>query len=140
MVLGAAFAAAKTKPNATTIAYWTITGLFCLQMSFTAFAQLNVPVVAQAFKHLGFPAYFRSELGWTKFLGVALLLAPLPARVKEWAYAGFAINLGSALIAHFSVGDVRPEEWVPAAASGLIWAASYVLWRRLEGRLHQGAQ
>ena len=35
---------------------------------------------------------------------MVLLLAPVPARLKEWAYAGFAINLGSALIAHLSVG------------------------------------
>ena len=33
-----------------------------------------------------------------------LLLAPVPSRLKEWAYAGFAINLASALIAHFSLG------------------------------------
>jgi hypothetical protein len=48
----------------------------------------------QMFAHLGFPAYFR----------VVLILAPAPARVKEWAYAGFAINLASALIAHLAVG------------------------------------
>jgi hypothetical protein len=29
---------------------------------------------------------------------------PVPARLKEWAYAGFAINLASALIDHLSVG------------------------------------
>jgi len=29
---------------------------------------------------------------------------PVPARLKEWAYAGFAINLATALIAHLSVG------------------------------------
>jgi hypothetical protein len=29
---------------------------------------------------------------------------PVPARLKEWAYPGFAINLASALIAHLSVG------------------------------------
>ncbi len=34
--------------------------------------------------------------------------APVPARFKEWAYAGFAINLASALIAHLSVG-VGPD-------------------------------
>jgi len=44
------------------------------------------------------------ELSWAKLLGVALMLAPVPARLKEWAYAGFAINLVSALIAHLSVG------------------------------------
>src|SRR6266853_6010396 len=94
--------AAKTTPKATTIVYWTVTALFCLQMSFTAYAQLRLPQVAEAFTRLGFPAYFRVELAWAKFLGVVLLLAPVPARLKEWGYAGFAITLGSALIAHLS--------------------------------------
>src|SRR6478735_4851947 len=92
------------------IGFWVATALFCLQICFTAYAQLSLPQVAEAFTHLGFPAYFRVELSWAKFLGVALLLAPVPARVKEWAYAGFAITLVSALIAHFSVGD-GPQAW-----------------------------
>jgi hypothetical protein len=58
-------------------------------MSFTAYAQLSLPQVAEAFTHLGFPAYFRVELSLAKLLSVLLLRAPLPARLKEWAYAGF---------------------------------------------------
>src|SRR3954466_13475587 len=100
-----ALAAAKTTPKATTIAYWIVTVLFCLQMSFTAYAQLRLPQVAEAFTHLGFPAYFRVELSWAKLLGVVLLLAPVPPRIKEWAYAGFAFDVGSALIAHLALGD-----------------------------------
>jgi hypothetical protein len=100
-----ALVAAKTTPKATTIAYWIVTAIFCLQMSFTAYAQLRLPQVADAFTHLGFPGYFRVELSWAKLLGVVLMLAPAPPRLKEWAYAGFAINLASALIAHLSVGD-----------------------------------
>jgi hypothetical protein len=126
-----AFAAAKTTPKAETIVYWIVTALFCLQMSFTAYAQLRVPQVADAFTHLGFPAYFRVELSWAKLLGVALMLAPVPARLKEWAYAGFAINLASALIAHFSVGD-GPEAWGFAAATVVLWGLSYFFWRRLQ--------
>jgi hypothetical protein len=126
-----ALAAGKTTTKAKTIAYWIVTVLFCLQMSFTAYAQLRLPQVAVAFTHLGFPAYyFRVELSLAKLLGVVLLLAPVPARLKEWAYAGFAINLASALIAHLSVGD-GPEAWVFAAASGVLWGLSYVFWRRL---------
>ena len=34
------------------------------------------------------------------FTAYALLLAPAPARLKEWAYARFARTLASALIAH----------------------------------------
>lgn len=115
----------------TTIVYWTVTVLFCLQMSFTAYAQLNLPQVAEAFKHLGFPAYFRVELSWAKLLGVALLLSPVPPRLKEWAYAGFAIDLASALIAHLAVGD-GPQAWGWAAATGVLWTVSYLCWRRLQ--------
>jgi hypothetical protein len=117
-----------TKAKANTIVYWIVTALFCLQMSFTAYAQLRLPQVAEAFIHLGFPAYFRVELSWAKFLGVVLLLAPVPARFKEWAYAGFAITLASALIAHLAVGD-GPEAWSWAAVSGVLWGLSYVVWR-----------
>src|SRR6266851_5434328 len=126
-----ALVAAETTSKAKTIVYWIVTALFCLQMSFTAYAELRLPQVAEMFTHLGFPGYFRVELSWAKLLGVLLLLAPVPARLKEWAYAGFAITLGSALIAHLSVGD-GPEVWSWAAATGVLWGLSYFLWRRLE--------
>jgi DoxX-like protein len=87
--------------------------------------------VAEAFTHLGFPDYFRMELSWAKLFGVVLLLAPVPARLKEWAYAGFAITLGSALIAHLSVG-AGPEAWGWAAGTGVLWALSYFFWRRVQ--------
>src|SRR6476660_8569357 len=121
----------KTTPKAMTIVYWIVTALFCLQISFTAYAQLRLPEVAEALTHLGFPGYFRVELSWAKFLGVVLLLAPVSAWLKEWAYAGFAITLGSALIAHLSVGD-SPEAWGFAAGTGVLWGLSYFFWRHLE--------
>jgi hypothetical protein len=113
------------------LAFWIFTALFCLQIGFTAYAQLRLPQVAAMFTHLGFPAYFRVELSWAKLLGVAVLLAPVPARLKEWAHAGFAITLASALIAHFCMGD-GPKVWGWAAATGVLWGLSYYFWRRLE--------
>jgi hypothetical protein len=113
------------------VGFWMATGLFCLQIGFTAYAQLRLPQVAEAFAHLGFPDYFRVELSLAKLLGVVLLLAPVPARLKEWAYAGFAITLGSALIAHLSVGD-GPDAWGWAAGTSVLWALSYFFWRRVQ--------
>ena len=113
------------------VGFWIVTALLCLQMGFTAYAQLRLPQVAEAFNHLGFPAWFRVELSYAKFLGLVVLLAPVPARLKEWAYAGFAINLASALIAHLSVGD-GPEAWGWAAAISVLWGLSYFCWRRLQ--------
>ena len=113
------------------IGFWIVTALFCLQIGFTAYAQLVLPQVAEAFTHLGFPSYFRVLNAWAKVVGILLLLAPVPPRLKEWAYAGFAITLVSALIAHLSVGD-GPEAWGFAAGTGVLWGLSYFFWRRLE--------
>jgi hypothetical protein len=114
--------------------FWIFTALFCLEMSFTAYYELlRLPEAAQAFARLGFPAgYFRVELSWAKVAGVAALLVPIvPARLKEWAYAGFAINLVSALIAHLSISD-RPAALAPSATTSVLWGFSYFFWRRLQ--------
>ncbi len=126
--------AASTTPKTLTIIYWIVTALFCLEMSFTAYYELMVlPQAAQAFARLGFAAAsFRVELSWAKAVGVVALLVPVvPARLKEWAYAGFAINLASALIAHLSIGD-RPQALFPSAATSVLWVLSYCFWRRLQ--------
>ncbi|HCN82794.1 MAG TPA: DoxX family protein [Sphingobacteriaceae bacterium] len=61
---------------------------------------------AEALRLLGFPDYFRIELVIAKALGGILLLLPqTPARVKEWIYAGFGIEMISALIAHIHNND-----------------------------------
>jgi DoxX-like family len=112
--------------------FWISTALFALQMGFTAYAQLRLPQVAGEFARLGFPAYFRVELSWAKFAGVAVLLVPMvPVWLKEWAYAGFAITLASALIAHFAVGE-GIGAWGWAAGTAVLWGVSYYFWRRLK--------
>jgi len=127
-----AFVAGHSIPKAATILFWIFTVLFCLEMSFTAYYEL-LPQGAQAFTRLGFPSGdFRLELSIAKLLGVAVLLVPLiPARLKEWAYAGFAINLISAIIAHLSISD-RLLAFVPSTLTSVLWAASYFFWRRLQ--------
>ena len=126
------------RSRSTTVVYWIVTAIFCLQMGFTAYAQLRLPQVAEMFTHLGFPAYFRVELSVAKLLGVVVLLAPVPPRLKEWAYAGFAIDIASALIAHFAVGD-GPPVWSWAAGTGVLWGLSYFFWRRLQATPTLGA-
>jgi hypothetical protein len=130
-----AFAAGNAIPKATTIFFWIFTALFCLEMSFTAYYEL-LPQGAQAFARLGFPnGYFRSELSLAKMAGVVVLLVPMvPARLKEWAYAGFAINLVSAIIAHLSISD-RLLAFVPSTLTSVLWAASYFFSRRLQASL-----
>jgi hypothetical protein len=121
------------KPNGITTGYWIATSLFALQMGFTAYAQLHLPQVTEMFTHLGFPDYFRVELSWLKFAGILVLLLPAPNRLKEWAYAGFAITLFSALIAHFAMGD-GAATWSWAAGTAVLWAISYYFFLKLAPR------
>ena len=115
-----------------TVLFWIFTALFCLEMCFTAYFEL-LPQGAQAFARLGFLShYFRLELSLAKLAGAAVLLLPMvPARVKEWAYAGFAINLVSAVLAHLSIGD-RLLAFVPSTLTSVLWAVSYFTWRRMQ--------
>jgi hypothetical protein len=125
-----ALVASNAIPKATVILFWIFTALFCLEMSFTAYYEL-LPQGAQAFTRLGFPSgYFRLELSLAKLVGVAVLLVPMAgARLKEWAYAGFAINLVSAIIAHLSISD-RRLAFVPSTLTSVLWGLSYFFWRR----------
>jgi DoxX-like family len=127
----------STRPSrGTVIAYWVFTGLFALQMGFTAYAQLSLPQAMQVFAHLGFPDYFRIELCTAKFVGLVVLLVPMvPAVFKEWAYAGFAIVLVSAVIAHLAVGE-GVAAWIWAVGTFVLEALSYAFYRRhaLAGR------
>ena len=131
MVTAVASGLSVPRSRGVVIGFWIATILLCLQLGFTAYAQLRLPQVAAAFTHLGFPGYFRVEVSWAKLIGVVLLLAPVPTRLKEWAYAGFAIDLGSAIIAHLAVGD-GPEAWGWAVGTALLWGLSYFFWRRLQ--------
>lgn len=88
----------------TQIAYYVATGLLSLAMAFSAFAYLTNPAIKVGFQHLGFPDYFRIELGVAK--GLAAITLWLPFRLaKEVAYIGLSISFISAFIAHVAVGD-----------------------------------
>jgi hypothetical protein len=71
--------------------------------------------IAQNFQELGFPDYFRLQLGVAKLVGATLLLIPFSGRIKEWIYAGFTINLISASIAHTVTGHPIHKILIPLA-------------------------
>src|SRR5258706_3631079 len=91
------------------IIYWTATGIVCSVMLFSVINFTFIdhyPFPEGAFVHLRLPNYFKIELTVAKILGLSALLIPnIPAKIKEFAYFGFAITLVSASIAHFSTGD-----------------------------------
>ena len=70
----------------------------------------------EASTRLGFTDYFRVELAWAKLLGAVLSHAPVPARLKEWAYGAFAITLGSATSSATACRSIARSVWLRLAA------------------------
>jgi len=102
--------------NTRTLGYWTTTGLFSAMLGLSGvLTATHQPQMAANYARLGYPAYFMTILGVAKILGVATLLAPRLPRLKEWAYAGFAINLTSAALSHLAVGDAAGVAAMPLA-------------------------
>jgi hypothetical protein len=115
------------------IAYWVLTGLFGLMMLASGGMYLSgAPQVVEGFRHLGYPDYFRTLLGIAKLLGAVALLVPMvPRTLREWAYAGFTINLVSASVSHAAAGDMVGQVMSPLVILGVL-LTSHQLWRRLE--------
>ena len=114
------------------IAYWITTLLFCLPMLGSAFMYFTNVEIQTVFNHLGFPGYFRIELGIAKILGVVVLLIPnLWRDLKIFAYAGFTINIISAFIAHRASGDALQDSIAPLFLL-IILALSYRFYNRLD--------
>lgn len=105
--------------------YWTFTVLTALMTAFAGIMYFTSSKVALGFQHLGFPDFFRQELGIAKLIAAAVLVLPMvPAWVKEWAYAGLAITFISAFIAHTAVDGIGTA-MAPLLSLALL-VASYV--------------
>lgn len=117
--------------RAVKITYWATTIPVTLMMVYSAYAYLSQPAMADAFHHLGFPAYFRIELAIAKLAGAAILLAPLAGRIKEWTYAGFAFVFISAFIAHSASGDPVQVLVMPVIFLTLL-ILSYMMYHKIK--------
>ena len=114
------------------IIFWVSTSLISIMMLFAGFAYLTSPMAKSGFAHLGFPDYFRVELGIAKFLGaIALILPWTPVKIKEFAYAGFAITFVSAFVAHLSSGDQLKDAINPVVAL-VVLSISYIYHLRIK--------
>jgi len=92
--------------NKDKIIYWSTTGIITAMMLFSAFGYFTNADMKAAFVHLGFPDYFRIELGILKILGALVLILPIfSSKIKSFAYFGFALTFVSAFIAHLASGD-----------------------------------
>jgi hypothetical protein len=113
-----------------TILYWIFTGIFSALMVLSAIPDVSLaPEALAIFARLGYPPYLLPFLGTAKILGVAVVLVPWFRRLKEWAYAGIAIDLVGAFYSHLSVGD-PPSVWKFPVIGLVLLTGSYFFYQR----------
>ncbi len=98
-----------------TIAFWiTTTAIFLFEGVLVAFTW-NSELSRQGIMGLGYPAYFVGLLAAFKVVGsIALIVPKVPARVKEWAYAGFGIDFICAFVSIVVVSGFGMAALLPA--------------------------
>ncbi len=113
-----------------TIIYWIITALFVLFMLFGAVSEvMQVASAQKVLADLGYPTYLNYILGIAKILGaIALIQWAWPA-LREWAYAGFTIDIIGAAASTYFAG-----QGIGAALFTLVFLVplllSHWLWKR----------
>src|SRR4030095_11341866 len=88
----------------------------------------HAPAIVQAFQSLGYPQYVLNLLGTAKLIGVISLVQTRFSVLKEWAYAGFTINLVAAGWSHLAMGQPVTAPLILL----LILAGSYIFRRLMQ--------
>ena len=113
------------------ILYWVFTILLAGFMLFSGFSELmHTSSADKVISDLGYPLYVNSILGVAKILGALAVLQARFRILKEWAYAGFAIDLvGAAASLAFVQGAVVVLNVIPFF---VVLFASYILWKNVD--------
>ena len=105
------------------IIFWVATAIIILWEGLMPLATLLfAPQYATAgTKPLGYPDYFAYTLIICKVLGVAAIALPkVPAKLKEWTYAGFTFSLVFAFISHACVDKNMGFMILPLVVLGIL--------------------
>jgi hypothetical protein len=109
--------------------YWGSTALLSVLMVLSGLGDLfRYQPFVEEIRRLGYPEYLLTLLGIAKLFGVPALLYSGTPRLKEWAYAGFAFDLGGAAISQVVSRSTVAQLFVPTVC-GLLLTASYITYR-----------
>ncbi|MES2555226.1 MAG: DoxX family protein [Bacteroidota bacterium] len=113
------------------ILFWTSTILIALFEGVMPALTSQTELAKKGISDLGYPEYFGNALVVFKVLGVLVLIIPkVPARVKEWAYAGFAFDFIFATISHGAVDGINGQTFFPLIVLGVLMV-SYIYYHKL---------
>lgn len=116
-----------------TILFWTTTIIIFLMDGVLPAATSQTTLFKDVINHLGYPSYFGNLLTLFKVAGAIVLILPkMPARIKEWAYAGFTFDLLFAFVSHTVVDGFSNFSPVLLLVILGILATSYFSYHKLQ--------
>ncbi len=117
----------------TKIAFWvSTTAIFLFEGVLVAFTS-QTEFAKEGIRHLGYPDYFGTIFAVFKVCGTLILMIPLiPARVKEWAYAGFGFDFIFAFLSLLIVDGWTAMLCLPVITMILL-VISYLSYHKIKG-------
>lgn len=113
------------------IIFWVTTTLIFLFEGVMPALTGHTEMAKEGIRHLGYPEYFGTMLVVFKVLGTLVLMIPqIPACVKEWAYAGFAIDFIAACISLIAVDGISGMSFFPLIPL-VILIVSYIYFHKI---------
>lgn len=121
----------------TRIIFWAATAIIFLFEGLMPALTSHTELAVNGIRHLGYPDYFRVMLTIFKVAGSLALILPFVSwRLKEWAYAGFGINLISAFVSHWVVDGLNSQTLFPLFILAVL-AVSYLSYHKLRRQAGQ---
>lgn len=120
------------------IIFWVATSIIFIWEGVMPALTSQTELAKQGISHLGYPEYFGVMLTIYKVLGaLAIMLPMVPARIKEWAYAGLSFNLISAFISYCAVDGFSGIALFPLFILAILMV-SYVYYNKLKAPVAHG--
>ena len=114
------------------IIFWVTTIIIFLMEGVMPALTWNSDMAKEGLRHLGYPEYFGLLLVCFKVPGtLALIIPQVPARVKEWAYAGFAFDFISAFISYWAVDGLNGMTCFPLVFLAIL-ILSYISYHKMK--------
>lgn len=113
------------------IIFWTTTTLIFLFEGVMPALTSQSEMAKEGIRHLGYPNYFGTMLAVFKVLGaLALIIPQTSSRIKEWAYAGFAIDFIAACVSLIAIDGLRGLAFFPLIVLAIL-AVSYMYYHKI---------
>jgi hypothetical protein len=122
----------ETQMKSAKIIFWISTILIFLFEGVMPALTSQTEMAKEGIRHLGYPAYFGIMLTVFKVLGaLALIIPQVPARVKEWAYAGLTIDFLSAFISTWVINGLSGLTFFPLVVLAVL-IVSYINYHKIK--------